>query len=447
MALCPKTNRPPRAGLTTAAAAILAACASSAIAADEDQTFALRAQTTVVGQAHPSFDAPYSGGNSLQPRADARETWDVTFYAGFRPWKGGEFWFNPEIDQGFGLSDTLGVAGFPSGEAYKVGKPHPYVRLQRVFLRQTFDLGGDEKKVDADLNQFAESTTNNRLVFTAGKFGVTDVFDTNPYAHDPRHDFLNWALLDTGTFDYAADAWGYSAGAAVEWYQGDWTLRTGAFDLSDVPNSERLDPHFSQFQIEGEVERRFTFHGQDGAIKVTGFVSHGRMGRFDDAVALSQSTGAPADTDPVRTVRNRGGVSANLALGVTKDLGVFARAGVADGDIEPYEFADIDRTFAAGLSLKGTRWGRPDDTFGFAGLFNSISAAHERYLNAGGLGILVGDGRLPHPAVEAIFESYYDFALTKAVHMSVDGQIVDHPAYNADRGPVPIIAARFHAQF
>jgi hypothetical protein len=50
-------------------------------------------------------------------------------------------WVNPEIDQGFGLSNTLGLAGFPSGEAYKVGADDPYMRLPRFFIRQTIDFG------------------------------------------------------------------------------------------------------------------------------------------------------------------------------------------------------------------------------------------------------------------------------------------------------------------
>ena len=114
--------------------------------------------------------------------------------------------------------------------------------MQRTFIRQTIDLGGESQKVDADLNQFAGSQTADRLVITIGKFSVSDVFDTNKYAHDPRKDFMNWALIDAGTFDYAADAWGYTYGAAAEWYRGNWTLRGGLFDLSIVPNSTELDP-------------------------------------------------------------------------------------------------------------------------------------------------------------------------------------------------------------
>ena len=163
--------------------------------------------------------------------------------------------------------------------------------FRAYFIRQTIDLGGDTQKVDGAANQFSGSQTANRLVLTVGKFGVTDVFDTNKYAHDPRNDFMNWALIDTGTFDYAADAWGFTYGAAAEWYQGDWTVRGGIFDLSVVPNDVELDPHFAQFQWVGEIERRYDLWGQPGKVAVTGFLSRGRMGSFSDAIALAAATG------------------------------------------------------------------------------------------------------------------------------------------------------------
>ena len=148
------------------------------------------------------------------------------------------------------------------GAAFKVGASVPYPRMQRYFVRQTIDLGGDEQKVDADFNQMAGSQTADRLVVTVGKFSVADVFDTNKYAQNPRKDFMNWALIDAGTFDYAADAWGYSYGASAEWYQGDWTFRGGLFDLSIIPNSTELDPTFGQFQWLGEIERRYDLVGR-----------------------------------------------------------------------------------------------------------------------------------------------------------------------------------------
>src|SRR5262249_47277375 len=162
---------------------------------------------------------------------------------------------------------------------------------------------------------------------TIGKFSVVDIFDTNKYAHDPRTDFMNWALVDTGSFDYAADAWGYTYGAAAEWYQGAWTLRFGVFDLSIAPNSAKLDPSFKQFQSVVELEHRPQSGGQPGKVAITGFLTRGRMGRYDDAIKLSGLTGEPADTALVRRYNSRSGVSLNLEQQISPDLGLFARAG------------------------------------------------------------------------------------------------------------------------
>jgi high affinity Mn2+ porin len=411
------------------------------------QAWAVHGQTTFIEQGNLAFPAPYTGPDSLPAVAEGRETFDVTLFAGVRPWQGAEIWANPEADQGFGLHDTLGVAGFPSGEAYKVGAADPYVRLQRLFLRQTFDLGGARAAVDPDQNQLAGSRTADRVVVTLGKFNVTDVFDTNGLAHDPRRDFLNWALIDAGTFDYAADAWGYTVGASVEWYESGWVARLGGFALSDVPNSPHLDSGFGQFQLVGELERDYQISGKTGALKLTGFLSRGRMADYADALALGAQTGGAPNVALVRRYRGRGGLSFDLQQQLTADLGLFARGGFAGGGVEPYEFTDIDRTISAGLSLNGQRWGRADDTIAIGGVVDCISSLHQQYLAAGGLGILVGDGRLPHPTSENILEAYYDVGFGRRADLTIDYQFVDNPAYNSDRGPVSIFALRLHAQF
>ena len=414
-------------------------------AAPETDNFAVHGQSTLLEQYAFPFRNPYVGQNSLYPN-QGRETWDATAYLGMRLWQGAELWVNPEIDQGFGLSSTVGVAGFPSGEAYKVGAPVPYLRMQRMFVRQTFNLGGDTEKVEAAANQFSGSQNADRLVITVGKFGVVDIFDTNKYAHDPRNDFMNWTIADTGTFDYAADAWAYTYGAAVEWYQGSWTVRGGIFDLSNTPNATNLDSSFNQFQWDGEIEHRYELWGRPGKIAVTGFLTRGRMGSFADAIALAAVTGGPADIAAVRRYNSRGGLSLNLEQQITDELGVFARAGIANGNIEPYEFTDVDRTVAAGLALSGKQWGRPDDTFGLAGVVNGITGVHQAFLNAGGLGILVGDGMLPHPGLEHIVEAYYQLPVSY-LKLTLDYQLIVNPAYNSDRGPVSVVGARMHAQF
>ena len=411
-----------------------------------DQEYAIHGQLTTVVQGVGGFASPYIGGNSLTPH-QTKATTDATLYLGARLWRGGEVWVNPEIDQGFGLSDTLGAGGFPSAEAYKVGKSNPYFKLQRAFVRQTIALGGGALQTDAAINEMRAATTVNRIVLTAGKMGVGDVFDTNKFAHDPRADFLNWSLVDTGSFDYAANAWGYSYGVAAEWYQGPWTLRAGLFNLSKVPNGIDLESGFSQNEIVVEGERRLRIGGRDGAIRVTGWRNHGRFARFDEALVVARSSGQPLDLAAVRRMQERFGIAVNAEQDVTANLGLFLRAGTSDGALETYDFTDIDRTLAFGGALKGNGWGRAADTFAVAMVVNDISAAHKRYLAAGGLGVLVGDGALPHAGAEQIVEAYYTWRPTGWAAITLDYQHLANPGYNRDRGLINVFGARIHAGF
>jgi len=416
-----------------------AAAAAASPKPIEEDLVNFHGQATFTWQRYPAIRAAFSGPQSLIAKGQGAETFDATLATGVRLWKGAEFWADPEIDQGFGLANTHGVSGFPSAESYKLGFAYPYARVQRYFVRQTIDLGGDEQKVDADFHQFTGSETANRLVLTVGKFAVVDMFDTNRYANNPKADFLNWGSVNTSTFDYAGDAWGYTYGAAAEWYQGDWTLRGGVFDMSAVPAESAdsgpaygLDPTFDQFQMVGEIERRYALFGEPGTIKVTGFLTRGRMANFADALALSQTTGLDINdaTAASRVYQSRPGVSVNLAQQLTEDVGVFARAGWVDGDVESWDFTDTNRTVEAGASINGKRWGRPNDTFGILGMLNGIDPSHAAWLNAGGLGILVGDGQLPNPALEQIIETYYNYALSASTWLSVNYQFVNNPGFN-----------------
>ena len=416
------------------------------------ETAALHAQVTNVTQWHRRFQAPYSGQNSLVADGRTEETTDVTLYAGIRPWRGAELWVNPEIDQGFGLSNTVGVAGFPSGEAYKIGADAPYLRVPRAFLRQTIDLGGPDlpgergEPVESAANQLAGTLAPRRLTLTLGKFSVTDIFDTNSDAHDPRADFLNWSVIDAGVFDYAADPWGFTNGGALEFSSGAWTVRGGVFELSSVPNGKITSVDFSRTMSVAEVEHRGSWQGQPGKVKLLVFANHGRMADYGDAVRLAE---AAADTPDVALVRRRAtrtGATVNVEQALADDLGLFARAGVNDGRKEAYEFTEINRTVSAGLSLHGARWGRPDDAFGLAGVVNGLSADARSYFAAGGIGILIGDGRLRYGA-EEIVEATYSLALRRHLALSADVQRIEHPAYNRDRGPVTVWAMRAHAEF
>jgi high affinity Mn2+ porin len=413
----------------------------------QPEDWAIHGQATITWLLQPAFRSPYQGRHSLSPAANGRETIDATLYAGVRPWPGAEIWINPEVDQGFGLSDTFGVAGYPSGEAFKLGKAKPYVLVQRGFLRQTIDLGGETQKLEPDLNQLGGTQTANRLVFTIGKYSIVDIFDTNTYAHDPRNDFLNWSIIDQGAFDYAANAWGYTYGGAAEWYQDWWTARVGVFDLSQAPNTIALSNGFGQGQFVAELEERHRLWDQPGKLKLLYWLTRGNLGTYLDAISFGEATGTTPSTGAVRSFRTKDGFGLNLEQQLATDFGVFARASVSQGTVEEVDFTDINQSISGGFSLTGSRWGRPDDTVGLAGAANRISHQGKLYLAAGGLGGIIGDGQLPNAGPEQILEAYYRVAVSSFAHVSFDYQFIDHPAYNRDRGPVSIFGLQLHLRF
>lgn len=420
----------------------------TAVPALADEDWAMHAQSTFIEQFHPAFASAYRGANSLDPVASGRETFNITGYFGARPWDGGEAWADLEMDQGFGLSNTLGVAGFTNGQGSKVGKALPYFRLHRLFFRQSFDLGGEVQDVAATANQLGMTRTADNLVLTLGKFSPTDVFDTNDYAHDPMHDFLNWAVIDAGPWDYAADAWGYSYGGTAEWNTGAWSLRAGLFNLSRVPNGTELTRDFSQYQMDGEVERRITLFGQPGKVKLLGFAGRGHIGDYNDAVALALASHAVPDMGLVRSGKQawKSGWSLNIQQALGEDWGVFARATLNDASKEGEEFTDMSSSLLLGVSLNGTQWTRRGDTVGLAFETGGIGKSAQRFFALGGLGILIGDGRLDHYDRENIVETYYDAALWGGVGATLDYQFIANPAYNADRGPVSVLGFRLHGE-
>ena len=319
--------------------------------------------------------------------------------------------------------------------------------VQRGFLRQTIDLGGGTEKLEPDLNQLGGTQTSDRLVFTIGKYSIVDIFDTNTYAHDPRNDFFNWSIIDQGAFDYAANAWGYTYGGAVEWYQDWWTARAGAFDLSQTPNSVKLSHGFGQGQFVAELEERHTLLDQPGKLKLLYWLTRGNLGTYLDAIGLGAATGQTPSTGAVRSFRTKGGAGLNFEQQLAPDLGVFARASVSQGTVEEVDFTDINQSISAGFSLTGSRWGRPDDTVGLAGAANRISHQGKLYLAAGGLGGIIGDGQLPNAGPEQILEAYYRVAVFSFAHFAFHYQFINHPAYNRNRGPVSVFGLQLHLQY
>lgn len=380
------------------------------------------------------------------PTAQRESTNDATFFIGLRLADSTELYINPEIDQGFGLSDAKGIAGYTSGTAYKLGQAKPYGKLQRAFVRHTINLGGEMQALDSEANQLSGKRTSDNVIVTLGKFSVVDIFDNNRYAHDPRGDFLNWSVLDSGAFDYAADAWGFTFGAAVEWNQGNWTWRNGIFNLSTEPGGTKFGFDFKQFELVTELERRHQIGDRLGAIKLLAFVNHGYMASYRDALQWGQ---ANSQTPDVAAVRKRGsmpGAALIVEQELTPTLGMFVRASANSGKKETFDFTEITRSLVLGLSQNGADWGRAQDTVGLAVVRNHLSWDGQRYFAAGGQGILIGEGYMPYKA-EGIIESYYQWQVNKWMTLALNYQRVSSPGYNRERGPVNVGGLRLHAEF
>ncbi|WP_273596124.1 carbohydrate porin [Roseateles koreensis] len=422
-----------------------AAEAATEAAAAAPQPWVATGQFTYIGQSKEHFTSPYVGRNSLGAEHEASYSISATAYLGLRVPVLGEVYLNPEVIQGRPLSGLVGLGAFSNGEMQKVAGTSPKLYMPRLFLRRDWALGDEQVAQAAGQNQLAGKVATDRVRLTVGKFAITDIFDANGYSHDSRTQFLNWASLAQGSYDFAADAQGYTLGAALEWMQGDWALRVGRFMVPLESNGERLNGALANFHGDQfELEHSHHWAGLPGTARLLLWRNRENMGAYRDALQVA-GVGEP-QVSAVRRPQTKSGWGLHLEQALTADLGGFVRWSEGDGRTESYSFEEVDGSRQIGLSLKGLRWGREADTVGLLYIANTLSSAHRDYLAGGGYGFFIGDGKLNYRD-ETIVEAYYSWSLSEACKLSLDLQHIRNPAYNADRGPVTLAALRFHAEF
>lgn len=433
---------------TLSLTAILTGIAFFCLAQDtlKQQRFNFHFQQTVITQAKPSFGADYTGANSMITKSETQSSLTTTLFGGARLWKGAEAYFNPELSGGSGLSKTLGAAGFPNGETFRVGATEPKIYIARLYFTQNFEWGKEKDTLTDDANQLAGLKSKRYFSVTVGKFGMADFYDGNEFSHDPRTQFMNWSLMDNGAWDYPANTRGYVMGVHTELGQPNWTLRF-AFTMSTTDaNGAIWDAKIGRANTQTlEYERRYTLNGNKGAVRVLAFRNNGKMGVYSQALAANP-VNPVVDTNLVYGKHKYGfGISADQYL--SKDFGVFAKLSYNDGKTETWYFTEIDRSLSFGGVLKGTSWKRADDELGLAFVANGLSKPHRDYLAAGGYGFIIGDGRLNY-SHELIAELYYKVnAFQKKFWLTPDYQFILNPAYNKDRGPVNVFSLRAHVEF
>ena len=249
--------------------------------------------------------------------------------------------------------------------------------------------------------------------------------------------------MDHGAWDYAADTRGYSWGVFLEYNQPRWAIRFASVMEPIRANEIELDRNFPAARGDNlELELRHTTIGRPSVTRLLLFENHANMGNYR-ATLDTPAYGMDVTKSRGASVKYGAGLSTETAL--TDELGLFAKLAWNDGRTETWAFTEIDQSFSAGVSVKGTSWNRTDDTVAVALGMNGLSQDHRDYLASGGLGFMLGDGRLNY-APEEILECYYRLSLKPGLQATGDYQFINHPAYNADRGPVTVLSVRMHLE-
>jgi high affinity Mn2+ porin len=425
----------------------LAAQSADAPDAPAFENWNLYYQATSIGQNHGTFNSPYSGPLSLQDRREDDVSLTTTLFFDARLAPNLQLVFDPEIAGGRGFSGVNGLANPSNGELPRVATATPKPYIARLYLTYDFGFGSEKEHVESDDNQLAGDRPLVRYTITAGRFSLTDFFDNNSYTHDPRTQFMAWAVMYNGAWDYPADTRGYTWGWVHELHTRNWSFRYANAAEPTVANGGRFDRRLLvDLGTVFEGERRYSLGKHPGTIRLLQYFNHTHSGTYADAIKLGEETGTTPNVDAVKHYGTlKYGTGVNLEQEITHDLGVFMRLGWNDGKTQDYAFTAIDRLASAGVSLKGTKWKRKNDVAGTSFTASGISGVHAVYLARGGLDFLIGDGALDY-APEYVWESYYSARLFPGFFATFDFQHDNNLAFNHDRGPVWIESLRLHME-
>ena len=411
----------------------------------EEQGWLLRGQMTNTIQATPPFRSPYRGENSVSGKRDSTAMQTIDIVLGRRLWDGAEVIAVPSPTRGFGFADNHGLGGLTNTESFHGGTRNWDYNLTRLFIRQTIDVSHDAFGNDDDPMRFAGPLARERITITAGKLAVWDFFDNNSFAHEPRTQFLNYALVGAGAFDYASDAAGFTHGAVLEWENGRWATRLGGFQVARTQGGDFLDQNIGRgWQLLGELDRTWWLGRFPGALRLLLGASRTNAARYDDLTRAVQA--GNDDTESLRRYRTKQMAAANWEQQFNDSWGAFARLGWNDGRSQNFMFTEMDWSASGGVSLNGWRWDRFNDTVGLAMNVGGLRGPQRRFLEAGGLGFILGDGRLNY-APEVVLEAFYDVGIAPGLNAALDLQLVANPGFNADRGPMPVATLRLRAAF
>jgi high affinity Mn2+ porin len=418
----------------------------------ETSRYWISGQANIVFQWHPSFPAAYTGPHSLRPISESATSRVLTLYTGYELTNTTEVYLDIESSGGHGLSDSVGMAGYPDLDIVRVGLVSQMPYVARAMIRQVIPLSAERTTQDRGPTTFtlANTVPVRRIELRAGKFSMVDFFDTNTYGSDSHMQLLNWSTDNDAAYDYAANTRGYTDGAMIEYDDRWFSARFAESLMPKVANGIHLDADIARSRAEN---LEFDFSGnrvrhRRGVFRVLGYLNHANMGNYEQSIRqyLDHDVRTPDITATRQQGRRKYGFDLNWEQEVADSIGIFGRFGWSDGRNESFAYTECDRTAEGGVFSQGSRWGRRNDRAGVAFVANGIVAAHREYLALGGLGFQLGDGALTY-GLEKIVESFYTAHVWRGVFLAYDLQYANNPGYNMARGPVFISSVRLHVEF
>jgi len=416
----------------------------------KNSRFWLSGQANFIFQARPPFHAAYSGPNSLSPNYEKATSRVLTLYTGVRSNDSTELLVDIEEAGGAALSTGLGLAGNTDLDIVRnpLLSKAPY--FGRTMIHKVFALSKDKVENQRSFLSLFDELPRRRLEVRVGKFTLPDFFDVNSVGSDTHFQFNNWTIDNNGAWDYAADTRGYTVGATADYEDSHWGFRFAEALMPKVANG--IDLVWRPWQAHGEnfeyELRRGVIPQKSGAVRLLAYTNHANMGIYREAIANFKAglTPLPEITNHPWRITRKYGFGINLEQNLTRNLTAFARFGWDNGKTESFAYTEVDQTFSGGLGANGAWWRRNQDRAGIAFVTNAILKDHQTYLADGGLGFLLGDGKLNYGR-ENIVESYYTIHAWRGIYFAPGVQHIQNPGYNRDRGPVLVPTLRAHIEF
>jgi high affinity Mn2+ porin len=415
----------------------------------KDTRFWLSGQANFIFQTHPPFHAAYSGPNSLSPNYEKATSRVLTLYTGVRLNNSTELLIDIEEAGGAALSTGLGLAGPPDLDIVRNPTLSKAPYLGRGMIHKVFALSKDKVENQRNALSLLERLPRRRLEIRLGKFSMPDFFDINSVGSDTHFQFTNWTTDNNGAYDYAADTRGYTVGVTADYEDRNWGIRFAEALMPKVANG--IDLVWKPWQAHAENFEYELRHGlipkKSGVVRLLAYTNYANMGIYRDQIALAEANHvAPSITDHPWHITRKYGFGVNIEQNFTRNLTAFTRFGWNNGKTESFAYTEVDQTIAGGLGANGAWWHRKQDRAGIAFVTNAICKDHQTYLADGGLGFLLGDGRLNYGR-ENILETYYTVHVWRGIYLAPGLQHIVNPGYNRDRGPVLVPSFRAHVEF